>query len=254
MITIVLPAYNEAAGLVDLLDRIASRVEREHEILLVDDGSTDGTAEIAKHAGERQPIRVISHDVNQGYGRALRTGLLAAYDQGGTTVTLDADDTHDPALIEDLVARIEGGSDLVIASRYQPGAAEVGVPSYRRVLSRGASVLFRAAIGIEGLHDYTSGFRAYRGSLLAGLIRVHGRENFVQDAGFASGFELLLKSAALGARIDEVPLVLRYDRKRGPSKLSVARTLPRYARVAAKNAWRARRPERFHTDPVELRP
>ncbi|HWC05766.1 MAG TPA: glycosyltransferase family 2 protein [Gemmatimonadota bacterium] len=254
MIRIVLPAYNEAAGLVQLLDRIAQRVTREHEVILVDDGSTDGTAAVAEQAAGRRPIRVLRHPVNQGYGRALRTGLLAAADRGGTVVTLDADDTHDPALIEELVAGIEGGYDLVVASRYRPGAAEVGVPAYRRALSRVASVVFRTAIGIEGLHDYTSGFRAYRGSLLAELVGIHGREGLVEDAGFASGFELLLKSAALGARVGEVPLVLRYDRKRGPSKLSVARTLPRYLKVVTANGLGARRGDRLAAACPESRP
>jgi dolichol-phosphate mannosyltransferase len=254
VISIVLPAYDEAAGLADLLARIATRVTREHEILLVDDGSTDETAAIAERASERQPVRVLRHPVNQGYGRALRTGLLAAAERGGTVVTLDADDTHDPALIEALVAAIDDGYDLVVASRYQPGAAEVGVPAYRRALSRAASVVFKTAIGIQGLHDYTSGFRAYRGSLLAELVRVHGREGLVEDAGFASGFELLLKAAALGARVGEVPLVLRYDRKRGPSKLSVARTLPRYAKVVAANGLGARRRDRLGAGYAESRP
>src|SRR4051812_6980590 len=101
MLTIVLPAFNEAAGVGDLLEHIGDAVGATgpFEILVVDDGSTDGTSAIAARASASLHVRVLHHTRNCGYGRALRTGLTEAVRSGGTVVTLDADESHDPELI-----------------------------------------------------------------------------------------------------------------------------------------------------------
>ena len=230
MLTVVLPAYNESAGLGALLCDIAAAVSPAgpYEILVVDDGSTDETSSIAQRAALNFPVRVLSHSVNLGYGRALRTGLMEALRNGGTVVTLDADESHDPALIVGMLERMEAGYDLVIASRFQQGGAEVGVPWRRRLLSHGASVVFRSTLPMGEVRDYTSGFRAYASTLLQRMISARGPEGFLRSANFSAGFELLLNAASLRARITEIPLVLRYDRKLSESKMRLARDLPPY--------------------------
>ena len=242
LLTIVLPAFNEAANLGDLLVRIGDAVgaTRPFQILVVDDGSTDGTSAVAERAAESLPVRVLSHPVNGGYGRALRTGLTEAVRSSGVVVTLDADESHDPGLIPAMLEQIEAGYDLVIASRFRSGGAEIGVPWERRLLSRSASLLCRSTLWMGNVRDYTSGYRAYRSSLLERMIRLRGEEKFLRSAGFAAGLELLLNAASLGARVTEIPLVLRYDKKRSTSKLRLTRDLPPYLSILLHHRFRPR--------------
>ncbi|HZQ97473.1 MAG TPA: dolichol-phosphate mannosyltransferase, partial [Chloroflexota bacterium] len=144
-------------------------------------------------------------------------------------VTMDADNTQDPALIPRMVAAAESGADLVVASRFVPGGEAIGVPFVRRLLSGGASLLFGVAIGARGVRDYTCGYRCYRMALIERLAeRFHP---LIRARGFPVMTELLAKAAAEGARCTEVPLVLRYDLKPGRSKLRLIPTLMEYVRV-----------------------
>jgi dolichol-phosphate mannosyltransferase len=233
MVTIVLPAFNEATGLGDLLERIGTALgtAKPFQILVVDDGSTDGTSTVAQYAAGHLPIRILSHPVNLGYGRALRTGLTEAIRTEGIVVTLDADESHDPRLIPGLLKQIAAGYDMVIASRFRAGGAEIGVPWRRRLLSRSASLVCRSTVSMENVRDYTSGFRAYRSSLVERMIRVRGEGGFLRSKSFAAGLELLLNAASLGARVTEIPLVLRYDKKQSASKLRLVRDLPPYISI-----------------------
>src|SRR5262249_15906284 len=160
-----------------------------------------------------------------GLGTTLRDGLLAATQrsQGGdVVVTLDADDTQPPEIIPAMASMIADGYDVVIASRYQPGARVLGVPAYRGFLSQGASWLFRVVLAIEGVRDFTCGFRAYRAAALKAAIDDRGASFFDQE-GFQAMVDVLLKLRGRGLRFGEVPLVLRYDEKGGASKMKVWR-------------------------------
>jgi dolichol-phosphate mannosyltransferase len=126
-----------------------------------------------------------------------------------------------------------------VASRFVPGATAVGVPWLRRVLSGGARVVFGLLIGARGVRDYTSGYRAYRMTLVRRLAARF--DPLVRARGFGVMTELLAKVAADGARCEEVPIMLRYDLKPGRSKLKLLPTLAEYARVvtlARVDAWR----------------
>jgi exopolysaccharide biosynthesis polyprenyl glycosylphosphotransferase len=226
---VVLPAYNEAAGLEALLWRIHRSLNgQDYWIIVVDDGSTDHTAAIARNLADRLPIRVVTHDPNRGYGAAIRTGLLEARQIADVIVTMDADDSHDPSLIPLMLDTLACGSDLIIASRFVPGGRMIGVPVHRTILSYGAAVVFDRLIRIPGVRDYTCGYRAYSGELVDRLVGEWGPEEFVTEPGFCVGVELLAKSDLVGASLAEVPLVLRYDRKRSDSKLQLRRTLVEY--------------------------
>ena len=231
---IVLPAFNEAAGLDRLLDRIDEAIgprNIDYEIIVVDDGSTDGTDRIAGEAADRMPIHLVRHSINMGYGAAIRTGLGTAARRGRVVVTMDADDSHDPALIPAMMERLDDGYDTVIASRFQPGGREVGVPAHRRLLSHGASRLFKVVVPINGVRDYTCGYRAFRAHVVRRMVAQYGEDRFIEHSGFTCGLELLLKASRNGARIGEVPLVLRYDRKRSASKMQVLPTVRTYMRM-----------------------
>jgi dolichol-phosphate mannosyltransferase len=221
---VVLPAYNEEAALPRLLSKLSPLFTEgplTGRILVVDDGSHDHTAEIARNWGD--PVELVSHPRNMGLGAAIRTGLthaavLAAPEDA--IVTMDADDTHIPGLIPRMIQALEEGYDLVIASRYQPGSRTLGVSTARQILSWAAGVLFQITLPMEGVRDYTSGFRAYRAGLLQQAIERWG-DRLIDRNDFSSMPRLLLRMRRLDAIAVEVPMILRYDLKRGVSKMRV---------------------------------
>lgn len=230
MIHILLAAFNEELALGDVLNGISQTLaDGAFKVWLVDDGSTDGTAAVAERWGRHNPLVLIRHEKNQGLGAALHTGfsaLIPALAPDDAAVTLDADNTHAPAQIPSLVQPIEDGrADLVVASRFVPGARTVGVPFYRRFLSNGAALLFQSVLPFPGLRDYTCGFRAYRGSLLTSAQKKWGR--LATENGFAAAAEIIVKVGALRPKVAEVPLTLRYDRKPSASKMRVGQTVRR---------------------------
>jgi dolichol-phosphate mannosyltransferase len=227
---VVLPAYNEEAGLPVLLDRIDEALTEEdlsYQVVVVDDGSTDGTYEAALSASTRLPVIVERHQVNAGLGATVRDGILRVCQQGkerDILVTLDADNTHTPGLIARMVRMIREGHHVVIASRYRPGSRVRGVPVLRRILSRGASLLMRILFPTRGVRDYTCGFRAYDVGPLNKIIKESGEGFFDQD-GFQVMVDILLKIRREPEVIfGEVPLILRYDQKQGESKMKIVRT------------------------------
>jgi len=244
MILIVLPAFNEAEALPRLLTRIAdtSRAHFSHtplRVIIADDGSTDGTADAARTTAATQALtcEIITHTVNRGLGEAIKTGLTGALARSTSpddiVVTMDSDDTHLPGLMPRLVQMIEEGSDLVIASRYQNGARMVGIPPFRQVLSTGLSLLFRVVYPIPGARDYSCGYRAYRASSLRAAAERFGDALFV-ERGFACMVDLLIKHHLVGATVNEAPMILRYDRKPGATKMPVRRTIVQTFRLLAR--------------------
>lgn len=228
---VVLPAYNEAASLPPLLARLAEVARTEMlTVWVVDDGSSDATAEVAAAGADGLDVRLVRHPINLGLGQAVRSGLRAALESAGQNdivVVMDADDTHDPGLIPLLRAEIAAGADVVVCSRFTDGGDDDTAPAFRRLLSRGAATLFRRMVKVDGVHDFTSGFRAYRVTLLERATR-HWGERLIEEQGFACMVELLLKLRHCHPVITEVPLKLRYDRKRGASKLKLRRTIVQY--------------------------
>lgn len=237
MLFIVLPAYNEEQNIGPLLDRIQQAAASQYQVLVVNDGSTDGTALVVNSYSERIPLELLEHRVNKGLGQAITTGLRRAMELASAddiVVTMDADNTHDPALIGEMVEGIRQGLDVVIASRYAPGGGEVGLSWMRHVFSRGASLLLRLFFPIPGVRDYTCGYRAYRGAVLSQAFVTYG-DRFIEESGFTCMAEILIKLRRLSVRAGEVPLVLRYDLKSGATKMKVMRTIARYGVLILRN-------------------
>jgi dolichol-phosphate mannosyltransferase len=240
MLVLALPAYNESEAIGPLLERVAPafrEVEGSACVLLVDDGSGDDTVARAKAAAAKLglTLEVAPHGRNLGLGAALRTCLSKGAElagPSGTVVVMDTDNTHDPALIPRMLAKLASGFDVVIASRYAPGGKEIGLSARRRLMSRGASLLLRTLVPVRGARDYSCGYRAYRAATLRRAFGVYG-DAFITESGFVSSAEILLKLAWLPSRVAEVPLVLRYDLKGGASKMKVGATVRRYFRLAA---------------------
>ncbi len=228
---ISMPAYNEATRLPDLLARwgeVMGQLGRDHRYVLVDDGSTDETPEILRGFAAQQRVDIITHRPNQGLGVSLRDGLRFVAAHGvddDVVVMMDADNTQPPELLATMLERMDAtGCDVVIASRYRTGAEVVGVSAFRRLLSFGARVLFQVAFPIRGVRDYTCGYRLYRVAMIRRALERYG-DRFCDRPGFECTADILLRLAKLGARFEEVGMVLQYDRKGGDSNMPVGRTV-----------------------------
>ncbi|HET8550072.1 MAG TPA: glycosyltransferase [Bryobacteraceae bacterium] len=228
-VIVLLPAYNEAANLPGLLDRICDHLWEDRFnfiILVVDDGSADATPNILADYSSRIPLTTLRHEVNQGLGSSIRDGLFQASamaEKRDIIVTMDADETHTPGLILRMVHMIREGHDVVIASRYQRGSRVYGLSAHRRFVSRAASLLMRVLFPIPGVSDYTCGYRAYRAEVLQQAYERYGRD-LVDQSGFQCTVDILLKLRTMPIIFGEVPFILRYDLKQGQSKMRLMRT------------------------------
>jgi dolichol-phosphate mannosyltransferase len=224
-ILIGLPAYNEEIALPRLLARVERLIALGQPITVVlyNDGSTDATLAIARDWQERRPLVILDGVVNKGLGAGLRALVdyaVANAADDDVLVVMDCDDTHDPAQIPDMLARIGEGAGVVIGSRYARGAVVRGVPALRRITALGAAGLFKLIHPVRGVWDYTCGYRAYRVGVLKDAARRYGGA-LIAESGFACMVELLLKLNTLGATFAEIPLQLRYDQKPTETKMDV---------------------------------
>jgi dolichol-phosphate mannosyltransferase len=212
---VVLPTYNEAENLGDIAAAILAALPAA-TLLVVDDGSPDGTGEIADGLAAADPrVRVLHRAAKAGLGRAYLAGFRVALDGGaGRVIQMDADWSHDPAATQSLLAPLLAGTtDLVIGSRYTPGGQVVDWGIFRRVVSRGGSLFARVVLGLPA-NDLTGGFKAWRAATLAGVDFAG-----VHAGGYVFQVEMTYRAQRGGARIREVPITFR-DRRVGQSKMS----------------------------------
>jgi len=228
---LVLPTYNEEGNIGRLLDRIEETMIKfsltPYEIILIDDGSNDSTEEIVISRSKKMPIIFEKHDKNMGLGATIRDGLYTASKLASDRdilITMDADDTHTPKVILRMVRMISEGYRAVIASRFQHGSKTIGVPLIRKILSFGASWLFRLIMPINGVRDYTCGYRAYSSKVIKNAINRYGK-SFIDQDGFQCMVDILLKFRKTNITFGEVPLILRYDSKKGKSKMNILATI-----------------------------
>ena len=225
----MLPAYNEEANIAGLLRGIFESLAKDHpgfSIIVVDDGSSDGTAGILQELAHDLPLIVERHERNQGLGATLRDGLRRASElasAGDIIITMDADESHTPSQMIRMIQMVREGYDVVIASRYQPGSRVHGLSLHRKIVSRAASILMRSLFPTTGVSDYTCGYRAYRAEALHQAYTQYGDDLVSQD-GFQCMVDVLLKLRRLPLKFGEVPMVLRYDLKRGKSKMRLIKT------------------------------
>ena len=220
MITLLVPAYNEEESIAELVHALCARVQfpEGYEILVVNDGSADATGTIlAGLTAEVPELRVITHPRNMGLGCALQTGFRAA--KGRIIVTMDADLTHPPELIPQLVQACD--TDFVVASRYVRGGGMAGVPWWRVLLSQIANGIFRLCFWTK-LRDITAGFKAYHADSVQKLE--------LTSRGFETQLEITVRLLAGGASFREIPYVLT-TRQHGESKMNYGKLLPVYSRT-----------------------
>jgi dolichol-phosphate mannosyltransferase len=234
VIFVIFPAFNEEKVIrPTLLALVAGMKGKDlpYRAVLVDDGSKDRTIAEAEAAvaesGGLLSLTVLRHEVNRGLGAGLRTGIYWCLDQATDDdfiVTLDADNTHPPAMIPELVARVQQGYDLSIASRYRSGAEVHGVPGYRRALSDVGRLVFQSLYPIPGVRDYTCCFRAYKVPILRRARLVYG-DDLCTAKGFEAVMDLLLRLGPLDVKVSEIGFVLDYGERVGQSKMKVLKTI-----------------------------
>lgn len=215
-ILIVLPTYEEALNIVEVLTRIRAALP-EADVLVVDDSSPDGTADLARAAAtELGQIDVLVRPTKDGLGNAYRHGFRVGMDRGyEVLVQMDADLSHDPADLPRLLGALHDGAEAVIGSRYIPGGSVPHWPWYRRALSKWGNRYACVVLGMS-VHDATAGFRAYRVDALQ-AIDVFG----TRAKGYGFQIETAYRVSRSGRRLAEVPVIFT-DRVRGHSKMSLS--------------------------------
>lgn len=212
---IVLPTYNEAENVAEILRRVRA-VAPQAGVLVVDDSSPDGTADIARAAARELggAIELLSRPRKSGLGSAYRDGFKWGRQRGfDVLVEMDSDFSHDPADIPRLLKAIDDGADLAIGSRYVPGGEIPHWPWHRRALSKYGNRYSSAMLGLD-IRDLTAGYRAYRGEILDRIDI-----DAVRAEGYGFQVEMSYFVAEAGGRTVEIPIKF-VDRVRGTSKMS----------------------------------
>ncbi|MGA2885906.1 MAG: polyprenol monophosphomannose synthase [Halobacteriota archaeon] len=213
-VSVIVPTYNEKENIVSLVTQLLALPMIMH-IIVVDDNSPDGTGEIAdwlavENAGR---VSVIHHPGKLGLGTAYIAGFKEALAEGADLVcSMDADFSHNPRCVADIVDKINQGYDLVIGSRYVRGGRSTQTLD-RKVVSWSANTITRVLLGLHA-HDTTAGFRCYRRQALEGLDL-----DSIKSSGYSFLFEMLFRVERLGWKVGEVPIIFQ-DRRMGASKIS----------------------------------
>jgi len=234
-IFILLPAYNEGIALNKLIPAIDKTIRNKYSIIVVDDGSSDDISQLCLKYSDKYPIKYLSHKVNKGLGCGLQTGLkyiLENSTEKDLLVIMDADNTHNPELINSMLDKITD-NDIVIASRYIKDAKQIGVSLLRRCISSSAGKLLKFIFCIDGVKDYTSGYRMYKLKVINDYVN-NMKDLPVLESGFSSTAEILLKLSLYDAKSIEIPLILRYDLKESTSKLNILKTIMEYMKLIIK--------------------
>jgi dolichol-phosphate mannosyltransferase len=216
---LILPTYNEAENIEAIVaaagEALAGAPCAEYRVLIVDDGSPDGTGEIADRlAGEHAWVEALHRTTKEGIGPAYLAGFAHALEQGAAYVMeMDSDFSHDPADLRHLLGAIADGADLALGSRYVPGGGVRDWGRLRRVVSEGGSTYARLVLGLS-VRDLTGGFKCFRREVLEAI-----HFDSVRSQGYAFQVELTYRAVRAGFHVVEVPIVFR-DRQRGTSKMS----------------------------------
>jgi dolichol-phosphate mannosyltransferase len=212
-VVMVVPTYNESLNLPSLLERLRT-AQPEVDVLVVDDGSPDGTGELADAIAAKDPhVSVLHRTAKEGLGAAYRHGFAVALERGYDVIgEMDADGSHQPEQLHLLLEALRD-ADLVIGSRWVPGGRIVNWPRHRELLSRGGNFYTRHLLGIR-VRDATAGYRLFRRTTLE---RIDLDE--VESAGYVFQADLAFRTIRAGLRVVEVPIEF-VERARGDSKMS----------------------------------
>jgi dolichol-phosphate mannosyltransferase len=234
-VLMALPCFNEAENLPPLLEQFEKLSERyghmfDLRIVVINDASSDNTLEVLENIKSPLNIDIVTHSQNRGLTGGINSAI--AYfeedrkkDESAIAYgIMDGDNSHSPFFIPGMLERIDHGFDVVIASRYRNGARTCGVSFFRQLLSFGVAFLFKLMRNIQGVLDYSCGYRLYSPRMIKAL-KTSFKDDVVLEPSFASMVELLVKCNLIGGFCTEVPILLRYDLKLGDSKMRFRKTI-----------------------------
>ncbi len=230
---VIIPTFNERENITGIVGRVRAVVPAAH-VLVADDGSPDGTGDLADALAAADPSVFVLHRPGKGgLGAAYLAGFAWAFERGYTAVVeMDADGSHLPEQLPSLLAAFDQGADAVLGSRWVPGGSVVNWPAHRRLLSRGGGIYARLMCGFA-VADSTGGFRVYRTSALRGIV-----SDGVDSQGYCFQIDLTRRAVAAGFRVVEVPITF-VERERGESKMNRAIVLEAIVRVTRWGVERA---------------
>lgn len=231
----MLPCYNEEENIEQLLNKWLLTGEKlrdiQYKLVIVgiDDKSTDNTLAILHRlAAEFSEIVVIEHMYNLGLGGGLKTAFryfMQNGELGDYCVIMDGDNSHDPKYLFSMIRIIDKGNyDCIIASRYCNNSETIGVPRFRLLLTFLAKAYYKCLLHVPNVNDYTCGYRLYSYGIVKKAMEKF-EENLITHNSFACMMEVLYKLYLVGCRFSEVPFSLRYDAKKGKSKMKIFRTI-----------------------------
>lgn len=241
----MLPAYNEEKSISSQLNSLNDFFEGlrlERKFVVVNDASVDATAEETLKFKGKLDLELLNHERNLGPGAAFDSAfkrILPVLRDDDITITMDCDNTLQLKALELMIQAAGQGADLVLGSIFIKGGLTAGVPFLRKILSHGASLLYRIFFPIKGIRDYTAFYRAIKGSALkAGYTAYDG--NLIESRGFGCMAEMLIRMSRLSLSIVEVPMTVRYDLKTSKSKLKVLRTVNEHLGIIKRNFFKRR--------------
>lgn len=220
-VLVIVPTYNERDNIEAIVDAVRGH---GYDVLVVDDGSPDGTGDLADRLASRdEGVHVLHRAAKSGLGPAYAAGFSRGLEMGAEILCeMDADFSHDPADLPRLVDAVRQGADLAIGSRYVAGGGTEGWPWHRRAVSRGGNRYASVMLGTH-VKDATAGFRAFRDTTIRKIDPSSG-----EASGYGFQVEMAWRTERAGLRIVEVPIVFR-DRRYGASKMTT--------RIAAEAMW-----------------
>ncbi|MBI5937550.1 MAG: glycosyltransferase family 2 protein [Betaproteobacteria bacterium] len=242
---IVVPAFNEAPNLPQLFSgfrEIELQLKDKFNLgfIIVDDGSNDGTPEIARQLASGLTLEVLSHGSNLGPGTAFATAfnhLSKVMDADDWVITMEGDNTSRHGLIRQMLRRAEEGFDAIFASPYMYGGGLTQTTLLRRFLSSAANLVVKDMLNVQGILTVSSFFRLYRASPLRRLQAIFG-PGIVERRGFESMVEMTMKMTMLNLTISEVAMQLDSSLRKGKSKMKILRTILGYfALWSCKDRW-----------------
>jgi dolichol-phosphate mannosyltransferase len=238
LLKIILCAFNEAQNFKKLLSDLTLQLhilQRDFEIIFCLDGTTDSSVAIINEFSVNNKITILPITNSRGLGRAYKKiflHLIQTCNDDDLIISLDADNTHNPKQIPDLIAHFEKNSlDFLVASRFYEKSIIHSFPIHRRFISKSTSIILQTLFQVKNIHnknilDYTSGYRVYKANALKQIYKIY-RDNFILEPEFTYTCELLIKIAKNNFRLDEIAILYDYDKKIGKSKLKIIRNFYR---------------------------
>lgn len=240
MIIFIVPVFNEEENISYLLNKTNEKmlnIKLPYKVIIVDDGSTDNTVKTVESLKDKIPLEIYSHYPNKGVGEAFRVGFRKALEiseDGDVIVTKEADNTSDLGILDKLIAKVEEGYDVALASCYAKEGEILGTTLLRIILSRSVNMLVGLLFPHKGIHTYSSFYRAYNSESLKKLSQIYGKD-LIKENGFECVVELLIKFLRDDKfRVIEIPMVLDGRKRKGKSKMRILKTTKGFLKVILK--------------------